>query len=45
MPISSRNLPRYLPCIAAQTIADIKGQPLAELIANTTRTSRAFFAL
>ncbi|MFO6423349.1 TatD family hydrolase [Motilimonas sp. KMU-193] len=43
-PKSSRNLPQYLPHIA-QTIADIKGQPLAELIANTARTSRAFFAL
>ncbi len=43
-PKSSRNLPQYLPHIA-QTIADIKGQPLTELIAETTRTSREFFAL
>lgn len=43
-PKSSRNLPQYLPHIA-QTIADIKGQPLMELIAETTRTSREFFAL
>ncbi|WP_434341136.1 TatD family hydrolase [Motilimonas cestriensis] len=43
-PKSSRNLPQYLPHIA-QTIADARGQNIAELIKQATATSEQFFSL